>query len=85
MKKPKGIVTKTWLEARELIRTKQFEKAEQILDTGILLLTQFTISGFGDKDLLEGVKMEVWKERFWIATENYIWKSYPDYEKNWKV
>ena len=53
------IVTKTWLEARELIKTRQFEKAEQVLDKGILLLTQFTIDGYGDKDLLEEVKMEV--------------------------
>jgi hypothetical protein len=78
------IVTKTWLEARELIKTRQFEKAEQVLDKGILLLTQFTIDGYGDKDLLEEVKMEVWKERFWIAIENHIWTKRPDYEKNWK-
>jgi len=84
MKKPKGIVTKTWLEVRELIKTKQLEKAEQVLDKGILLLTQFTINGYGDKDLLEGVKMEVWKERFWVTTENHIWPTRPDYEKNWK-
>jgi hypothetical protein len=84
MKKPKGIVTKTWLEVRELIKTKQLEKAEQVLDKGILLLTQSTINGYGDKDLLEGVKMEVWKERFWVTTENYIWPTRPDYEKNWK-
>tara|TARA_R110000868_G_scaffold140437_2_gene355994 strand:- start:2792 stop:3049 length:258 start_codon:yes stop_codon:yes gene_type:complete len=84
MKKPKGIVTRTWLEARELIKTEQLEKAEQILDKGILLLTQSTIDGYGDKDLLEGVKMEVWKERFWVTTENYIWPTRLDYEKNWK-
>ena len=84
MKKPKEIVTKTWLEARELIKARQFEEAEQVLDKGILLLTQFTMDGYGDKDLLEGVKMEVWKERFWIATENHIWPTRPDYAKNWK-
>jgi len=84
MKKPKEIVTKTWLEARELIKARQFEEAEQVLDKGILLLTQFTMDGYGDKDLLEEVKMEVWKERFWIAIENHIWPTRPDYTKNWK-
>ena len=84
MKKPKEIVTKTWLEARELIKARQFEEAEQVLDKGILLLTQFTRDGYGDKDLLEEVKMEVWKERFWIAIENHIWPTRPDYTKNWK-
>ena len=53
MKKTKGIVTRTWLEARELIKTEQLKKAEQVLDKGIVLLTQSTINGYGDKDLLE--------------------------------
>jgi hypothetical protein len=49
------------------------------------MVAQATLEGMGDKDMLENVKMETWKERFWIATENYIWPTRPDYEKNWKV
>lgn len=82
--KQKGPVTKIWLEARKLVNTKQLEKAEYVLDKGILALSKFTLDGFKDKDLLEGIKMEVWKERFWITTENYIWPTRQDYEKNWK-
>lgn len=85
MKKEKGPVTKMWLEARQLIKENRLEEAEQKLDRGILMVAQATLEGMGDKDMLENVKMETWKERFWIATENYIWPTRPDYEKNWKV
>jgi hypothetical protein len=84
MKKEKGLVTKLWLQARHLIETKQLQEAEQVLDKGILVVSKFTLDGLGDKDLLEGVKMETWKERFWIAIENNIWPTRKDYEKNWK-
>jgi hypothetical protein len=85
MKKEKGPVNKTWLDARQLIKENRLEEAEQKLDRGILMVAQATLEGMGDKDMLENVKMETWKERFWIATENYIWPTRPDYEKNWKI
>jgi hypothetical protein len=84
MKKEKGKVTSTWLKARKLLKEEQFEQAEQTLDLGIALVAHFTLEGLMDKDLLEGVKMETWKERFWVATENFIWPRRPDYEKNWR-
>ena len=40
--------------------------------------------GTRDKDLIEGVKREVWLERFWISIEKYIWPTRKDYEKVWK-
>ena len=84
MKKEKGPVTKLCLQARHLVETKQLEEAEQVLDKGIIVVSKYTLDGLGDKDLLEGVKMETWKERFWIAIENNIWPTRKDYEKNWK-
>ena len=84
MTKVKGPITKTWLEARQLIKENRLEEAEQKLDRGILMAAQVTLEGMGDKDMFEGVKMEKWKERFWIATENHIWPTRSDYEKNWK-
>ena len=83
-KKEKGPVTKLWLEARQLLDEKQLEKAEQVLDKGLVLLGLFTLEGLGDKDLLENVKMETWKERFWIAIENNIWPTRENYEEEWK-
>ena len=84
MKKEKGIITKTWLEVKRLIEEEQFDKAEETIDVGIALLAECTQKGYGDKDLLEKVKMEVWKERFWITLQNHIWIRHPDYEENWK-
>ena len=78
-----GRITTTWLEARELIKNKQWEEAEQKLDLGIMLLSKASLDGLGDKDLFDGVKMEVWYERYWVATEKYIWPLRVDYEKNW--
>jgi hypothetical protein len=85
MAKEKGPITKTWLEARKCISENRLKEAEQVLDKGILMLAQLTLEGAADKQLVEKVKMEVWKERFWIATENHIWPTRPDYEKNWKM
>lgn len=84
MKKNKGAVTTLWLEARQLIETNQLEELEDKLDIGIAMLSKYTLEGYKDKDLLEGVKMEVWKERFWITIEKHIWPTFPNYEKNWK-
>lgn len=81
----KGPITKTWLEARKCISENRLEEAEQVLDKGILMLSHLTRNRHGDKQLVEKVKMEVWKERFWIAIEKYIWPTFPDYEKNWKM
>lgn len=85
MTKEKGPITKTWLEARKCINENRLEEAEQILDKGILMLSYLTYDGCDDKKLIENVKMEVWKERFWISIEKYIWPTRPDYVKNWKM
>ena len=83
MKKEKPL-TNLWLECRQLIKENRLDEAEQKLDRGILYLSHSTLKGLGDKDLIEGVKKEVWHERFWIAVQNHIWPTRPDYEKNWK-
>lgn len=84
MAKEKGPITKLWLESRKLIEEKNFEKAEETLDKGIYLIAQLTLTGKLDKDLVENVKMETWKERYWISLENNIWPLRKDYEENWK-
>jgi hypothetical protein len=84
MKKIKRPVTKTWLEARQFIKENKLDQAEDALDKGIVMMAQAHLHGIKDKDLIEGVKREVWLERFWVTTENHIWPTRPDYEKNWK-
>ena len=73
-----------WLNARQQLKEKNFEEAEQTLDRGIFLLAQHAMQGVGDKDLIEGVKRETWLERFWISLENNIWPLREDYEEVWK-
>lgn len=80
----KGPVTKIWLEARQFIKEGKLTEAEQSLDLGIILMAQAYEKGIRDKDLIEGVKREVWLERFWISIEKHIWPTRKDYEKVWK-
>jgi len=77
-------VTKTWLEARQFIKDGKLEEAEQVLDLGIMYMAQAQEEGIRDKDLIEGVKREVWLERFWISIEKYIWPTRKNYETIWK-
>ena len=83
--KNKGPLTKTWNEARKFLKEEKLEQAQDALDTGIMYLSHYSLKGIGDKELIEGVKKEVWYERFWISLENNIWPTYPDYEKNWRA
>jgi hypothetical protein len=36
----------------------------------IFKLGEYTIKGFKDVDKIEGVKLEVWKERAWFSLQN---------------
>ena len=85
MAKQLGNLTKNWNAARQAIADKKLDEAVDYLDTGIAYLAMHSMNGVTDKELIEGVKKEVWYERFWIAIENNIWPTYPDYEKNWKA
>ena len=80
----KNKVTKTWLEARQFIKDGKLEEAEQALDLGIVYMAQAQEQGLSDKDLIEGVKREVWLERFWISIEKHIWPTRKNYESMWK-
>jgi hypothetical protein len=87
--KKQGQMTTLWLKAKELIKENNPEKIEQLselLEWGIVCLSIAKLERgiTDDKTLMEGVKKEVWHERFWIAMENYVWPTYPDYEENWK-
>jgi hypothetical protein len=89
MKKKAGQMTTLWLQAKELIKENNPEKVQQLselLEWGILCLARAHLEHgiTDDKAIMEGVKKETWHERFWIAMENHVWPTYPDYEENWK-
>lgn len=80
----KNKVTKTWLEARQFIKDGKLEEAEQALDLIILHMAVAQEKGLKDKDLIEGVKREVWLERAYVSIEKYIWPTRKNYESMWK-
>ena len=80
----KGEVTKTWENARRLIKENKLEEAEQALDLIILHMAVAQEKGLKDKDLIEGVKREVWLERAYVSIEKYIWPTRPDYKEMWE-
>ena len=82
--KKRGQLTSLWSEAKELIKENKISQLEETLEKGILILAINTMKGVDDKELMEGVKKETWYERFWIAMENHVWPTFPDYEENWK-
>lgn len=90
MKKQKGQLTKLWNKAKQTIDNITHEtdinELSQTLELGILQLSILNLEQgiTDDKALIEGVKKEVWHERFWVAMQNYVWPTYPDYEENWK-
>lgn len=73
MKKTKGPLETLWSKSLELIESREFEKLQDSLDLGLIYLSKYTLEGYGDKDEVEHIKMEVWKERFWIAIEKHVW------------
>ena len=46
------------------------ELADDKLMELVWKLADYTMSGFKDADVIEGVKLETWKERVWFAIEN---------------
>jgi len=89
MKKEKGKLTALWEKAKSIIDNyspSQAEELSEILEWGILYLAKANLEEgiTDDKALIENVKKEVWHSRFWVAMENYVWPTYPDYEENWK-
>lgn len=92
MKKQKGQLTKLWSKAKQIIdnfnpETTNIDELSQTLELGILQLSILNLEQgiTDDKAIIEGVKKEVWHERFWVSIEKYVWPTYPDYEENWRV
>jgi hypothetical protein len=38
--------------------------------TLVFKLGEYTMKGYKDADVIEGAKLEVWKERAWFSLEN---------------
>jgi hypothetical protein len=57
-------------EANYQIKSGDLELADNKLMEFVWKLADYTMEGFKDADVIEGVKLETWKERVWFAIEN---------------
>ena len=65
-----NIITPMWDKCKNALAENNLELADDLLMTLIFNLGEYTIKGFKDADVIEGVKLEVWKERAWFSLQN---------------
>ena len=65
-----NIITPMWKNCLNILQTGDMELADTKLMELVWKLADYTMLGYKDADRIEGVKLEVWKERCWFAIEN---------------
>lgn len=68
--KKTNVVTPMWLKCREILESGDLDLADTKLMELVWKLADYTILGYKDADMVEGVRLEIWKERVWYAIEN---------------
>ena len=68
--KKTNIITPMWKNCLAILETGNMELADTKLMELVWKLAGYTMLGLKDTDKVEGVKLEVWKERVWYAIEN---------------
>jgi len=70
-KKEKGILTKTYAQAKEAVEAGNLDHARDLFDFGILHVAERRFLENLEVDAkIEKVKVGVWLERFWYGLEN---------------
>lgn len=59
-----------WKNCLAVLESNDLELADNKLMELVWKLADYTMLGFKDTDKVEGIKLEVWKERVWYAIEN---------------
>ena len=57
-------------QAKEFIKLVERDKARDYWDMGIAYVAEKRIEGYGAKDTIEDIRVELWLERFWMFLEN---------------
>ena len=70
MKIKKQVLHHCLAKAKEMMSINQPDKARDYCDMGIGYVAAKRESGYGAKDLIEDVRVELWLERFWMYLEN---------------
>jgi hypothetical protein len=65
-----NIVTPMWKNCLAVLESNDLELADNKLMELVWKLADYSMLGFKDADKIEGVKLEVWKERVWYAIQN---------------
>ena len=57
-------------QAKYFIKLEERDKARDCADMGIAYTASRKENGFSGEDLVEGIKINLWLERFWMFLEN---------------
>ena len=57
-------------QAKEFIKSGEPDKSRDYCDMVIAFVAEKRIEGYGAKDTIEDVRVELWLERFWMFLEN---------------
>jgi hypothetical protein len=68
--KKTNVVTPMWQNCLSVLESGDLELADTKLMELVWKLADYTMLGYKDADRIEGVKLEVWKERVWYTIEN---------------
>jgi len=66
----KYILTDCLRKAKQTIKLKEWEKATDLADLGIVYTLIYKDNDIKEEDKIEGVTLSLWKERFWGILEN---------------
>ena len=65
-----GTLHRHFSKAKMFIERKDNDKARDYCDMGIAFVREKRSAGYDAKDKIEGVRVELWLERFWMFLEN---------------
>lgn len=67
----KQVLHHCFAKAKEFRTLGDNDKARDYLDFGIARVAYMKEDGYDGEDLVEGVKINLWLERFWMKLENW--------------
>ena len=70
MKVERQILHNCLAQAKSFYKLGDNEQARDWCDRGIVFVANKKMNGFGGEDIIEGVKVDLWLERFWMYLEN---------------
>jgi hypothetical protein len=66
----KYTVTESYKKARQAVKEGNLDLARDLFDFGLMIVAKERYEGKEIDDLIEGVKISLWLERFWYGLEN---------------